>query len=401
MAKKTKATKKPKVARKTKVTKKPRATKKPKVAKQTRVAAKPMVVKKTRAAKTPKVAKITKPSEKPQVVESPQARNKYKGQKVLVVDNSRWIARLIKNQLTDIGFEVELISIATDGHQAYLILSLKEFDFVTSGLYLKAQNGLDMLIKVRTDPQERMRNIPFLVISAERTEGFIDDLAKARASGYLSKPLLNGELEQMVDLICNNPTGDFVRIHQQYQPSPILYDPSMDDIGIHPKVISGFIESAVEAFSQYLVTAIPGQPNPGNSANGDIVVSVDFIDAEHEVRVLLMIYFPLKIACDIYETIFGELNMARVNDVVQELGNIIGGIAKIKAAENPREFLKLTNGGLPVDPRKAIDMHFKMGLPEAWECKKKSMDLVGVPQFTIPLTINSENAYLQVFIQHA
>lgn len=376
------------MAKKPKATKKPKVAKKPKAAKKTRVAAKPKATKKT------EVKKTTKPSGKPQVI------NKYKGQKVLVVDNSRWIARLIKNQLVDIGFEDELISIATDGHQAYLILDLKEFDLVTSGLYMKAQNGLDMLIKVRNDSRERMRHIPFLVVSAERTEGCIDDLAEAGASGYLTKPLLNDELAQMVDIISNNPTGNCVRIDQKYKPTPILYDPSMDDIGIHPKVIAGFIESAVEAFSQYLVTAIPGQPQPGNGADGDFVVSVDFVDEEHEVRVVLLIYFPKKIACDIYETIFGELDMTQVGEVVKELGNIIGGIAKIKAAKIPHELLKLINGGRPVDPRKEIEMHFQMGLPESWEDGKESLNLGEEPKFTVPFTVEGENAFLQVYFQH-
>ena len=376
------------MAKKPKATKKPKVAKKPKAAKKTKVAAKPKAAKKT------EVKKTTKPSGKPQVI------NKYKGQKVLVVDNSRWIARLIKNQLMDIGFEEELISLATDGHQAYLILDLKEFDLMTSGLYLKAQNGLDMLIKVRNDSRERMGHIPFLVVSAERTEGCIDDLAEAGASGYLTKPLLNDELAQMVDIISNNPTGNCVRIDQKYKPTPILYDPSMDDIGIHPKVIAGFIESAVEAFSQYLVTAIPGQPQPGNGADGDFVVSVDFVDEEHEVRVVLLIYFPKKIACDIYETIFGELDMTQVGEVVKELGNIIGGIAKIKAAKIPHELLKLINGGRPVDPREEIEMHFKMGLPESREDGKESLNLGEEPKFTVPFTVEGENAFLQVYFQH-
>ncbi len=358
------------------------------------------MAKKPKATKKPKVAKKTRVGAKSKVAEKPKAKKKYKGQKVLVVDNSRWIARLIKNQLRDIGFEDELVSIATDGHQAYLILDLKEFDLVTSGLYLKSQNGLDMLIKVRNDPRERMKHIPFLVISAERTEGNIDDLAKAGASGYLTKPFVKGELTQMVDIIINNPTGNCVRIDQKYKPSPILYDPSMDDIGIHPKVISGFIESTVEAFSQYLVTAIPGQPQPGNGADGDFVVSVDFVDDEHEVRVVLLVYFPRKIACNIYETIFGELDMNQIEGVVQELGNIIGGMAKIKAAESPHELLKLINGGRPVDPRKEIEMHFKLGLPETREDGKKSLNLGEEPQFTVPFTVEGENAFLQVYFQH-
>jgi len=382
------------MAKKSKVAKKTKAAKKPKAAKKTKVAAKPKGVKKPKVAKKTEVKKITKPAGKPQVM------NKYKGQKVLVVDNSRWIARLIKNQLADIGFENELISIATDGHQAYLILDLKEFDLVTSGLYLKVQNGLDMLIKVRNDPRRRMKTIPFLVVSAERTEDYIDEVANAGASGYLTKPFLNEELTQMVDIISKNPTGNCVRIDQKYKPSPILYDPSMDDIGIHPKIISGFIESTVEAFSQYLVTAIPGQPQPGNGADGDFVVSVDFVDDEHDVKVLLLIYFPKQIAYDIYETIFGELDMSQVGEVVKELGNIIGGIAKIKAAEIPHELLKLINGGRPVDPRKEIEMHFKMGLPETREDGKESLGLGEEPQFTVPFTIEGENAFLQVYFQH-
>lgn len=324
---------------------------------------------------------------------------KYQGKKVLVVDNSRWIARLIKNQLVDIGFEDELISISTDGHQAYLILDLKEFDLVTSGLYLKAQNGMDMLRKIRNDSREWMKNIPFLVISAERTENFIDDLAKAGASGYLTKPFLNEELAQMVDIISHNETREFVRIDQKYKPQDILYDPSMDDIGIPPKVISGFIDSTIEAFGQYLVTAVPGKPQPGNGADGDFVVSIDFVDDEHKVRVVLMIYFPKVIACNIYETIFGELDMDQVGGVVQELSNIIGGMAKIKAAETPHEIIKLVNGGKPVDPREQVEMHFKLGLPEPQE-DKEALNLEGSPKFTVPFTIDDENAYLQVYFQH-
>ncbi len=324
----------------------------------------------------------------------------YKGKRVLVVDNSRWIARLIKNQLTEIGFEDDLVSVATDGHQAFLILDLKEFDLVTSGLYLRAKNGLDLLHKVRTDSRERMKSIPFLVISAERTEEFIDGLAKGGgANGYLTKPFTNEELAEIVDLVTEEDNTKFVRLNQKYKPKTLLYDPGSDDIGIHPKVVSGFIDSTVEAFGQYLVTAVPGQPQSGDGASGDFVVSIDFVDDVHEIQVVLLVYFPKKIACKIYETIFGELNMDEVKGVVQELSNIIGGMAKIKAAESAHELLKITNGGRPVDPREKVEMHFKLGLPETRENGTGSVKLTGNPQFTIPFEIDSQNAYLQVYIQ--
>lgn len=324
----------------------------------------------------------------------------YKGKRVLVVDNSRWIARLIKNQLMDVGFEDDLVSIATDGHQAYLILDLKEFDLVTSGLYLRARNGLDLLHKVRTDSRVRMKNIPFLVISAERTEEFIDGLAKGGgANGYLTKPFLSEELAEIVDLVTEENNTKFIRLNQKYKPKALLYDPDSDDIGIHPKVISGFIDSTVEAFGQYLVTAVPGPPQSGDGASGDYVVSIDFIDDVHEIQVVLLVYFPKEIACNIYETIFGELDMDQVNGVVQELSNIIGGMAKIKAAESAHELLKIANGGRPVDPREKIEMHFKLGLPEARVNGTGSIKLAGDPQFTVPFEIDNQNAYLQVYVQ--
>lgn len=326
--------------------------------------------------------------------------NSYRGKKVLVIDNSRWIARLIKNQLREIGFEEDLISIATDGHQAYLILDLKEFDMVTSGLYLKAQNGMDMLRKIRNDPRARMKDIPFLVISAERAEDFIEDLAASGANGYLSKPFLNEELAEMIDTITETGGNEFVRVEQKYKPSSVLFDPSMDDIGIHPKVISGFVDSAVEAFGQYLVTAVPGQAHPGNGADGEYVVSIDFTDEKNGIRVVLMVYFPKSIACSIYETIFGELDMEQVGGVVQELSNIIGGMAKIKAAESAHELMKITNGGIPVDPRKELEMHFQLGLPQTREDGKAAVSLAEAPKFTVPFTIDNQNAYLQVYFEH-
>ena len=322
----------------------------------------------------------------------------YRGKKVLVIDNSRWIARLIKNQLREIGFEDDLISIATDGHQAYLILDLKEFDLVTSGLYLKAQNGMDMLRKIRNDPRDRMKNIPFLVISAERTEDLIKELAEAGANGYLSKPFLNEELAEIIDGIFETRDNEFARIDQNYKPKSVFFDPSMDDIGIHPKVISGFIESTVEAFGQYLVTAVPGQPVSGNGASGDFVVSIDFSDQKNGVRVTLMVFFPKSIACKIYQTIFGEVDMNQVPDVVQELSNIIGGMAKIKAAESAHELLKITSGG-PVDPREEVEMHFQLGLPQTCEQGQRAVATAEAPHFTVPFTIDDQNAYLQVYFE--
>jgi hypothetical protein len=56
------------------------------------------------------------------------------------------------------------------------------------------------------------------------------------------------------------------------------------------------------------------------------------------------LYFAEKVACDIYADIFGEVDPEQVNGVVQELGNIIGGIVNPKITGFSSEIYGLAYG---------------------------------------------------------
>ncbi len=85
----------------------------------------------------------------------------YKNQKVLVVDNSSFIAMLIKNRLAEGGFQSDNIAIATDGQQAFQMLEVEEYDLVTSGWYLRPKDGKELLNKIHSHPSKKISKVHF------------------------------------------------------------------------------------------------------------------------------------------------------------------------------------------------------------------------------------------------
>ena len=86
-------------------------------------------------------------------------------QHVLVVDNSQAMTLLIKHHLAEAGFNPKNIFLATDGHQASMMVELQDFDLITSSIYLKSKGVQELIQKVRSHEKEAMRTVPFLVIS--------------------------------------------------------------------------------------------------------------------------------------------------------------------------------------------------------------------------------------------
>ena len=77
---------------------------------------------------------------------------------------------------------------------------------------------------------------------------------------------------------------------------------------------------------QYLAEAIPGISKSPVELKGYFSAWVDLQDSENRIQITLIMNFPKKAACNIYEGIFGEVDIEQVCGVVQELSNIICGI---------------------------------------------------------------------------
>jgi two-component system chemotaxis response regulator CheY len=117
--------------------------------------------------------------------------------KFLVVDDFSTMRRIVRNLLKELGFTN--VEEAEDGVVALSKLQGGSFDFVVSDWNMPNMDGLTLLQTVRSDPA--LKNLPFLMITAEAKKENIIAAAQAGASGYIVKPFTAATLnEKMVKI---------------------------------------------------------------------------------------------------------------------------------------------------------------------------------------------------------
>lgn len=122
------------------------------------------------------------------------------GIKVLVVDDFPTMRRIVKNLLKQIGFEN--IDEAEDGSQALNKLRSGNYGLVVSDWNMPNMEGIDLLRNIRQEA-EPLKNIPFLMVTAEAEKEKVIEAIKAGVDNYIVKPftaeVLKEKLEKIAD----------------------------------------------------------------------------------------------------------------------------------------------------------------------------------------------------------
>lgn len=116
---------------------------------------------------------------------------------ILVVDDFSTMRRIVKNCLRQLGFEN--VTEAEDGKIALDKLKSNKFEFIVSDWNMPNMMGIDLLRAVRSD--EKLKTIPFLMVTAEAQKENIIEAAKAGVSNYIIKPFTADLLQQKMEAI--------------------------------------------------------------------------------------------------------------------------------------------------------------------------------------------------------
>jgi len=117
--------------------------------------------------------------------------------KILVVDDFSTMRRIIKNLLRDLGFNNT--SEADDGNTALPMLKDGDFDFLVTDWNMPGMEGIDLLKAVRAD--EKLANLPVLLVTAEAKKEQIVEAAQAGVNGYVVKPFNAATLKEKIEKI--------------------------------------------------------------------------------------------------------------------------------------------------------------------------------------------------------
>lgn len=102
----------------------------------------------------------------------------------LVVDDLELMRSVTTNQLRALG--CERFKNARNGLEALEMLRSARFDVVLSDWAMPVMNGLDLLRAIRAD--DKLKRLPFLMITAEAERSRIEEVISAGVSGLLVKP---------------------------------------------------------------------------------------------------------------------------------------------------------------------------------------------------------------------
>lgn len=102
--------------------------------------------------------------------------------RVLVVDDSYYMRTILKNMITDAGYNV--IDEAANGQDAINLANSEKPDLITLDLILPDNSGLDVLKKIKESNPE----VHVIVVSAVGQESIVQQALEYGAEAYIVKP---------------------------------------------------------------------------------------------------------------------------------------------------------------------------------------------------------------------
>ncbi len=112
---------------------------------------------------------------------------------VVIIDDNKELAELIKQYLSNRGFDVKIAENARDAMS--ILEKSKKVDVILMDLMLKDVHGLEMLKSIRSHSKQ----VVIIIITGIKDLNTVIEAMKAGADDYLVKPFRLGELEEKIN----------------------------------------------------------------------------------------------------------------------------------------------------------------------------------------------------------
>jgi two-component system chemotaxis response regulator CheY len=120
--------------------------------------------------------------------------------KVLIVDDFATMRRIVRNVLKQVG--LTSIIEADNGKAALKVLKKESIDLILCDWNMPEMSGIDLLKAVKSD--DALKNIPFVMVTAEAQKENILEAVKAGVSSYIVKPFTAETVSEKLNTIFKN-----------------------------------------------------------------------------------------------------------------------------------------------------------------------------------------------------
>jgi two-component system, chemotaxis family, chemotaxis protein CheY len=117
--------------------------------------------------------------------------------KVLIVDDFATMRKIVRNVLKQIGFTN--MAEADNGKNALKILKKENIDLILCDWNMPEMPGIDLLKAIKSD--DDLKNIPFVMVTAEAQKDNIIEAVKAGVNSYIVKPFSAETVNEKLNII--------------------------------------------------------------------------------------------------------------------------------------------------------------------------------------------------------
>ncbi len=118
--------------------------------------------------------------------------------KIITVDDSSTMRRIIKNTLKRIGYGDEILE-AGDGKEALDVLANHDVDLIITDWNMPVMDGLTFVKKIRSD--SKYDDTPIIMVTTEAAKEDIITALKAGVNNYIVKPFTPDVLKDKIDTV--------------------------------------------------------------------------------------------------------------------------------------------------------------------------------------------------------
>ena len=117
--------------------------------------------------------------------------------KILIVDDSSTMRRIIGNVVMQLGFSKDNFDEAEDGVKAWKFLCEAHYDVILTDWNMPNMNGLELVKKIRSEGTHQ--KTPIIMITTEGGKSEVITALKAGVNNYIVKPFNAEVLKEKLD----------------------------------------------------------------------------------------------------------------------------------------------------------------------------------------------------------
>jgi len=118
--------------------------------------------------------------------------------RIITVDDSSTMRRIIKNTLKKIGYGDNILE-AENGKEALDVLSTKDIDIIITDWNMPIMDGLTFVKKIRSD--SKYNDTPIIMVTTEAAKEDIITALQSGVNNYVVKPFTPDVLKDKIETV--------------------------------------------------------------------------------------------------------------------------------------------------------------------------------------------------------